>query len=286
MGETFVLLPVHNRKEVTRDFVECLCRQTFLSFHLVLIDDGSTDGTADMVLTHVPDATVLRGNGSLWWAGSLQMGLDWLKENCQDENAIVLMINDDVTFDNTFLASAVVEMKARGNAMLLAMNSCDGGRTIAETGVRADFRRFTFRVIQPGESINCLPTRGLFIRFKDIKRIGDFHPKVLPHYWSDYEYTIRAVRKGLSCMTSRNVYLCANEQTTGHRQFGEMSRLEFFRKYFSKRSVLNPLYASAFVLLACPRWGVVQCLLRIWFNALKLCAKQLLRAGFQWGDDV
>ncbi len=286
MTKEYILLPVHNRRQITRYFVECLCRQSFTNYHLILIDDGSTDGTSDMVLSQLPAATVLRGDGHLWWAGSLQMGLDWLKINCKDDTAIVLMINDDVTFEEQFLAAAVAELDGQKKVMLLAKNSCDQGRTIAETGVHANFAKLDFRIANPHEKINCMSTRGLFIRYEDIKLIGDFHPKVLPHYWSDYEYTMRGIRNGLSCITSQKVYLCADQQTTGHRQFEEMGRWEFFQKYFSKRSVLNPLYASIFLVLACPMQWIFQCLFRVWFNALKLCVKQLLKVGGNRGNDV
>ena len=71
-NKIYILLPVHNRKEITRGFVECLKAQTFQDYRLVLIDDGSNDGTADMVKESIPSVTVLRGIGDWWWAGSLQ----------------------------------------------------------------------------------------------------------------------------------------------------------------------------------------------------------------------
>src|SRR5207237_231210 len=43
-----VLLPVHNRKVTTEKFVRCLKAQAGADWHLVLIDDGSADGTAEM----------------------------------------------------------------------------------------------------------------------------------------------------------------------------------------------------------------------------------------------
>ena len=39
----YILLPVHNRREITRDFIDYLEAQTWQNYHLVLIDDESTD---------------------------------------------------------------------------------------------------------------------------------------------------------------------------------------------------------------------------------------------------
>lgn len=76
----YILLPVHNRSAITEHFVNCLAAQTYRSYHLVLIDDGSTDGTADMVRAKIKEISVIKGDGNWWWAGSLQQGIDWLKK--------------------------------------------------------------------------------------------------------------------------------------------------------------------------------------------------------------
>ena len=77
MTKVFILLPVHNRRHITERFIDSLLAQTYNKYQLVLIDDGSTDGTADMVSMKVPPdkLTILSGNGTWWWAGSLQQGM-------------------------------------------------------------------------------------------------------------------------------------------------------------------------------------------------------------------
>src|SRR5262245_50993659 len=98
MPELYILLPVHNRRETTRRFLACLRAQNFQNYHLLLIDDGSTDGTAEMAREVFPTLMVLRGNGDWWWAGSLQQGIEWLRQREATAEDVVLMINDDVTF--------------------------------------------------------------------------------------------------------------------------------------------------------------------------------------------
>jgi GT2 family glycosyltransferase len=104
MTETiYILLPVHDRCEITRRFIVCLKAQTYLNYHLILIDDGSTDGTAEMVGEMIPLLTILRGKGDWWWAGSLQRGYEWLKSNSEvSSQDCVLIINDDTEFESDF----------------------------------------------------------------------------------------------------------------------------------------------------------------------------------------
>lgn len=274
-NEFYILLPVHNRREITRGFVKCLSAQSYTSFHLVLIDDGSIDGTAEMVSDYIPSLTVLRGKGDLWWAGGVQKGIDWLKARNVDDSAIVLFINDDVTFEEDYLSLADSVMNDRQGLLLLSRFSCDGGKVISESGTVADLKRLTFRLANAGEEVNCLSTRGLFVRFGDVRAIGDFRPRLLPHYLSDIEYTIRASRKGMSCETSSVVFLCPNDETTGYREFKESGILNFFKTYFSKKSVMNPIYWSVFVILSVPRLWILPNLARVWFRSAKTITRQL-----------
>lgn len=44
-----VVIPVHNRRLVVQRAIESVLRQDFADFELVVVDDGSTDGSADVV---------------------------------------------------------------------------------------------------------------------------------------------------------------------------------------------------------------------------------------------
>ena len=276
MPKLYILLPVHNRREITRGFVECLKAQTFSDYHLVLIDDGSTDGTAEMVKENIPSTTILRGNGDWWWAGSLQRGLDWLKESGTDDKALVLFINDDVHFVPDYLARAVRVMADKSRVLVLSRFRTPGSGQIMETGVSVNLRILSFNISDSAERINCLSTRGLFAYWEDIRSIGGFYPKLLPHYLSDYEYTIRAYRKGFKCETSGELLIEPNDDTTGYREINEESFARFLRKYISKKSAVNPAYWSSFILLVSEPMWVVPNLARVWIRAGKTVIRAYL----------
>lgn len=276
MLKVYILLPVHNRREITCAFVDCLAAQTFSDYHLILIDDGSTDGTAEMVQARIASTTVLRGNGDWWWAGSLQQGLNWLKASGVDGQAVVLFINDDVRFASDYLEKAIHIMSGKKRTLLLSQfGKAEDGQAM-ETGVTADFSRLTFEIARSPEQINCLSTRGLFAYWEDVRAIGDFHPKLLPHYLSDYEYTIRACRKGFKCETTAELLIELDNEATGYRAIKETSFFEFLNKYSSKKSTGNPAYWSSFILLASEPMWVLPNLFRVWVRAGKEIVKAYL----------
>ena len=266
MTRVHILAPVHNRRSITEGFVGCLKAQTYGNFGLILIDDGGTDGTADLVRSYLPATTVLRGDGSLWWAGSLQRALDFLKGGVARHGDIALIMNDDTRFEPDFIEKGVTALLGSKDSLLLAQlyDAADG--RLLETGVTVNWKELQFRPANKPDEVNCLSTRGLFLRFEDMLKIGGFWPTLLPHYASDYEYTLRARRKGFRFLTSPEVKLWGyeDEYTTGIRSMNGMSIGQFLGAIFTKRALHNPFYWTTFVLLSCPWRYVPVNLLRVW----------------------
>ena len=248
-----IILPVHNRLDSTKCFIDCLLKQSFTQYHLILIDDGSTDGTADYVKERIKNLTILSGQGHWWWGGGLHQGYLWFKAKKQAVDDLVLMINHDTEFDPDFFEKAIDVLSTRSRTLLLARVYSKQSHQFVEAGVHADWQRLTFEHTENPDRINCLSTRGLFLRVGDLMDIGGFHSVLLPHYLSDYEFTIRAHRRGYQLMTDPSVTLRVDETTTGYHAWQKsVGRKEFFRDYFSVRSSSNPLYWFSFVALACP----------------------------------
>ena len=255
----YILLPVHNRRKITRRFIDCLNEQKYTNYHLVLIDDGSTDGTAEMVENYVHTLTIIRGKGNWWWAGSLQQGYKWLKLQKLNNDDIVLLINDDTTFKDDFLKIGQTILIQHPHTLLLAHAYSQQDNRLIDAGVHIDWKQLSFKQAKTPEEINCLSTRGLFIKAIDFIKLRGFYPNILSHYFSDYEFTIRAKRKGLKLMTHPSLYLTSIPNLNKNNNL-------FWLSYFSKRTPNNPIDRTVLVLLACPWKWKFQNILKIWFS--------------------
>jgi len=245
----WIVLPVHNRIESTRRLLACLGAQTFTDFTLVVVDDGSTDGTADYLRQAAPDAVVLPGNGHLWWGGALDKAYRYLRRVAGPDD-VALILNNDVTFDADFLESAWARVApASGELVLAACYDQRTGRPLAR-GHRSDWATFTFPAAEGPEQVAVLSTRGLFLKVGDWCRIGGFHPWLLPHYLSDFEFTIRAQRMGfrLACDEGLKVHL--DVETSGKRGLAVTPLRQLYRSLFDLRYVMSLRHWIPFVLLA------------------------------------
>ena len=272
----YILLPVHNRREITKVFIDCLEAQTWQNYHLVLIDDGSTDGTEQVVRERVENLTVIRGNGNWWWAGCLQQGFNFLKKKGLSYGDYVLIANDDVVFGKEFLAKGLSILDKNKQTLLLAQVQEGDNLPPVETGVYADFKTFSSSFFASGEDINCLPTRCLFLKWEDFVDIGGFHPIILPHYLSDYEFTIRAYKKGYRFLTTPELTLSFKEIHNIQPPIDYSSFFRFWRSLFSKKQTCNPIYQISFIFLACPVRWIPRNLIFIIYVTFRIISKYLV----------
>lgn len=268
MIKVLIIVPVHNRSQITLRFVDCLLAQTYQNYVLVLVDDGSTDGTAEVVADRVlPEKLViLRGDGNLWWAGALQLGYEWLRQRGISNDEAVLICNDDVDIAPDFLANGVALLERNPATWIGAVGIGDRtGRR--DRGTYADLTRGGFISSPDGRHINCLSTRGLLMTAISFLKSGGFRPNLLPHYLSDYEFTIRANRKGIPLITCDGFSLVMNEDASGVRNYSrDVSFLQFLRLAFSNRATFNPIHWQNFYLLCAPKLNLPLLLSRVWLS--------------------
>ncbi|MFN2500501.1 MAG: glycosyltransferase [Pyrinomonadaceae bacterium] len=101
-----VVAPVHNRKDITLQCLKSLARAATPGFevHVIVVDDGSTDGTGDAIRLHFPSVELVTGDGDLWFTEGTNVGV---RAALRHDPDYVLMMNDDQVFDDKFLLHLV-----------------------------------------------------------------------------------------------------------------------------------------------------------------------------------
>ena len=89
-----VLLACHNRRNTTATCLKSLIDQKLppnVKLRIILVDDGSNDGTSEMVTDMFPDVFLVRGNGNLYWTGGMSLAMNV----AGDQADYFLLLNDD-----------------------------------------------------------------------------------------------------------------------------------------------------------------------------------------------
>lgn len=244
----YVITAVHNRYAITERLVFELKQQTFSDYKLVLVNDGCTDDTVSMVWRELPNSIILNGNGNLWWGGALDLAYKYLIKKGLNDDDVIFYVNDDSHWDSTYIEKAIKILKRNPKALLTGCGYGLESGNYLDGPVDFNLNNGEVKLLPEGSSSNCTSTRSLCLFYKVYKEIGGFHPILLPHYASDYEYTIRAYKKGHPIISDVNLKYYFSEDTTGDNSHKKLT----IKKIMSKRSKLNPVYKLNFILLIAP----------------------------------
>lgn len=198
------MLPVHNRKSLTLGCLSSLKGSRHDDFNLkaIVVDDGSSDGTAEAVAKEHPEAEVLHGDGSLWWSGGMNLGVHRALELGADW---VLCINDDTLFDADMVATLVRESRACPKALLAPRGVLDDtGETVHSGYVFVPGRGYTaLHKLGPCPDrpyrVETLPGYCVLVPADVYRRVGLYDAAHLPQYHADLEFCVRAGRYGFPC---------------------------------------------------------------------------------------
>lgn len=203
-----VVLASYNRKEKTLACIQAVSTQAQAlpavgeSLHIVLVDDGSTDGTADAVSAVFPSVQVIRGNGSLFWCRSMHMAqAAAMARGCE----YLLWLNDDTELAPDALSRLfLTEQGLRNTTGMPAVvvgSLCDPdtGRATYGGMVRTHWwQRTNLKIATPGkEPMRAESMNGncVLIPSEVFDSVGNFDPQ-FEHAMGDMDYGFRIVRAG------------------------------------------------------------------------------------------
>lgn len=219
------LLTCFNRRESTLRSLACLreaADTANLEVSAVLVDDGSTDGTADAVCRQFDWVRVLPGDGSMFWTRGMHKAMAAALQ--QGPGDALLWLNDD-----TYLApDALVRMWRTAEALrgatgrdgiVVGATQDDQGR-LSYSGCVAPnrWRAFQFRkVFDAQRATDCETMNGNVVLIPDsvARKVGNLDP-CFEHAMGDIDYGLRARRAGVPLQVAPGfVGQCRNNPLTG-----------------------------------------------------------------------
>ncbi len=205
-AKIYVVVPVFNRKPLIERFLYCMREETFHNFETIVVDDGSTDGTAELITTNFKEVELLRGDGNLWWTGAVNLGIKHALAKASEDDAI-LVINDDVEVDPNYLESLYELSRSIPQALIgSVVVDIDHPEVIVDGGRTVNWWTAKFRIHNSQRKLSEFPTNysvdaslltgwGTLIPVVVFRKIGLYDDK---HFQQcgDTELPVRAKNAG------------------------------------------------------------------------------------------
>jgi len=241
MQKLAILIPVFNAKAYTEKCLENLFELIEKSIfpaeyiEIIVIDDGSTDGTEAFVKGNFPKVIVLKGNGNLWWSGAVNMGAEFaISQRSVD---YILLWNNDVTASADFF-DAVFHKIQEGKTNIVygaKVYTSEERKVVWSMGGTFNHRNGDFTMIgynQPDSvvfereySCNWLPGMGTLIHKSVVEKIGYWDNINFPQYHGDSDYTYRAFMNGFKIIALPDLVVWNDTTHTGLRHKGSFKNL-------------------------------------------------------------
>jgi len=256
----YIIIPVFNRRDYTKNCVLSLKNQTYTNHKIIVVDDGSTDGTKEMLEKEFPEVKVIHRAGNLWWTKATNIGVQYALDKKAD---YVFTLNNDTIAFPDMLEKLVYSIKNNEKILqgVLAIDKVKGIEVYGGERINWLTATYTNLLIEKGKHDNSnmlavthYPGRGLLIPSEVFEKLGLFDEKHFPHYGADYDFTHHALKAGykIYCNYEAKIYIYPIE-SHAERIRKKKTLRNYFLHLFSIKGGGNIKVFFYYSLRNCPR---------------------------------
>jgi GT2 family glycosyltransferase len=245
------IIPTFNRVNSVRAILSCLQAQSYthpITTIPILVVDGSTDGTLEMLAAEFPAAAIVHGDGNWWYTRSINEGIRKARQlNCN----YVLTLNDDLTFFSDYIETIVSDHLAAGPNSVIGSISLSGTtprlitfsgvsritRTLKEFNYLPKFSPVEESTLSGVQPSIVLSGRGIFYPIAIFDRFG-LYDEHLVQYSSETDFTYTASRNNVPVLISYNARVYENVRLTSEGAvYNNPSFRVLFRSFRNRYSI-------------------------------------------------
>ena len=217
-----LIIPVHNRQVYTHNILNQIYAQIFQekdleNLSVIVVDDGSTDGTKELIKENFPTVHLLEGDGSLLWTGAIVKGMEYATVNLNTD--YVVWMNDDISLADDLLSnllSICESSEYRETIVGGIVRDKTYSDWIVYSGVRCgkpirDINDFSSSI---EVDVDTLSGNIVVIPKSVIDKIGMPDAGKFPHHGGDYEYIKLAKKQGFRVISSSHLQASADYKVT------------------------------------------------------------------------
>ena len=215
-----LLLPVWNQLDYTRECIKSLFATVDVPSRLIVIDNASTDGTAEYLRALTPPSMIkleiITNSSNLGYGGGVNQGLKIT------DAPFVCILNNDTVFGAGWL-STMLEIQYRENRVGIVNpeSSTFGVRPAAGQTMSQLAETLAPRKRDWEELGNCIGF-CMLVRRDVLRQIGSFDETFITAFFEDTDFCMRAKKVGFLCVKACGAYVFHHE----HKSIEQIPELE------------------------------------------------------------
>lgn len=251
----YIVIPTFNERVFVRSLIKKINKQTYENFKMIICDNGSTDGTVEMIRSDYPNIQIMSNDDTYWWTKSVNSGITHTMKTASDSDFILIMNSDTIVYED-YLNNLIKCQKTAPSNLIGSVTVDLDSKLIKFGGVvinkwTAKYNRinhnrhyddlskdqYSFKINKNlTTTTSTLPGRGLLISVPLFKKIGYFDES-LPQYFADYEFGLRASKNSIDSLVCYSAPVYAHIKNTGlNNELKVLSHKDFMISFFSRKS--------------------------------------------------
>ncbi len=189
-----------NGKPYLEDCLTAVLTQSYPDFEALLVDNASTDGSADFVAERFPRARIIRNSQNLGFAAGMNVGLK------AAAGEILVLLNQDTVVRENWLTALVEAMAADREVGVAGCKILESdGKTIQHAGATLEYlsisHHYGYGELDQGQydtlrAVDFVTGAAMGIKRVVVEKIGYLDEDFFPGYFEDVEFCLRAREAG------------------------------------------------------------------------------------------
>jgi GT2 family glycosyltransferase len=231
-----------NGKEDTIECLNSLNNITYPNYDIVLVDNGSTDGSAAFFSKHYPKVKIITNRENMGFAEGNNIAI---KHLLKTNTEYVLLLNNDTIVDREFLTELIKVIEKNPRIGIVGPVICDykNPNLVQSAGVKINWNTGNQNVLYANKKYAEIPNKLIYVdyiagcallcKLKFYTELGFLNPKYFA-YWEETDLCIRAKKAGyeVTCLPGTKIWHKGtfNRKISGFKQYHMIRNMFWFMR--------------------------------------------------------